>query len=234
MRLGRGRAGQRDRDDDPAHETVTSELGWARVDADTRQWIPCPVIFPDGYDRDSWAAASAAAWSGQRGLPADSAEAERLVSMLRMIQEGGYGRVRCHQIWIYLPDLFTTPLPVFIGIWKQSGDRDRRLRLLTGADDKSGAAKPQVAEVATDYLGTGLRVLRHQAKDKGRGRDLLGYAFRVEEDETDLQLFTASSIPYGLSAARDEIERLIQGIAVYRNTDERREPDGSPMTTPPA
>jgi hypothetical protein len=222
MRLGRGRAGQPDLSDDPADETVTSELGWVRVDVDVRRWIPLPLAFPDGYDRDSWAATVAAAWSEQWGLPAESAEVERLATMIRAIHEGANTRVKCHQIRIYLPDRFTAPLPVFIAVWRQSGERERRLRLLTGADDKSGARKPQVAKVTTEHMGAGLRVLRHRARDKGQLRAFLGYAFRVEEHETDLQVFTFTDDLRALTAANDDIERLIQGITVYRNTDERQ------------
>lgn len=222
MRLGRSRAGQPDLSDDPADETVTSELGWARYDVDVRRWIPCPLVFPDGYDGDWWARTAAAARSEQWGLPAENADVERLATMLRTIRERGIARVKCHQIWIYLPDPFTAPLTVFIAIWRQSGDRDRRLRLLAGADDKSGARKPQVAKVTTEHLGAGLRVLRHQARDKGQLRAFLGYAFRVEEHETDLQVFTVTDDLRALAAAGDDIERLIQGITVYRNTDERR------------
>jgi hypothetical protein len=222
MRVGRGRGEQPDLSGDPADETVTSELGWVRVDVDVRRWIPCPVVFPDGYDRDSWAMTAAAAWSEQWGLPAESDEVERLTAMLKAIHERANLRVKCHQTWIYLPDRFTAPLPVFIAIWRQSGERDRRLRLLAGADDKSSARKPQVAEIATEHLGTGLRVLRQQAGDKGQLRALLGYAFRVEEHETDLQVFTITSDLRALTLASDDIDRLVQGITVYRNTDERR------------
>jgi hypothetical protein len=111
---------------------------------------------------------------------------------------------------------------LFIGIWKHGGERDRRLRLLTGADDRTGARKPQVAEVSTEYLGTGLRVLRQLARDKGQLRALLSYAFRVEEHETDLQVATTTTDLRALTTASDDIERFIQGITVYRNTDERR------------
>lgn len=221
MRLGRGRE-QPDTHEDPADETVTSELGWARVDVDVRRWIPLPLVFPDGHDRDSWATTAAAAWSEQWGLSAESPEVERLAAMIRAAHERANALVKCHQIWIYLPDRFTAPLPVFIAIWRQSGERGRRLRLLTGADDKSSVRKPQVTEVATEHLGTGLRVLRQQAGDKGQLRALLGYAFRVEEHQTDLQVFAATADLRALTAASDDIERLVQGITVYRNTGERR------------
>ena len=221
MRLGRGRGEQPVPGDDPADETVTSELGWIKVDSDPRLWLPCPHYFPDGDDLDSWATGMAAAWWEQSGLSPTSDMIDRLATMLRMLH-GAYERVRCHQIWIYLRDPAIPPHPVFIGIWKQAGDRDRRLRLLTGADDKSSVRKPEIAEVATGQLGTGLRVLRQRTRDKGRLVALLSYAFRVEEHETDLQLFTSSSDLRALTLASDDIERLVQGITVYRNSGERR------------
>jgi hypothetical protein len=221
MRLGRGRGEQPVPGDDPADETVTSELGWIKVDSDPRLGLPCPHYFPDGDDLDSWATGMAAAWWEQSGVSYTGDMIDRLAAMLRLVH-GAYDRVRCHQIWIYLRDPAIPPHPVFIGIWKQAGDRDRRLRLLTGADDKSSVRKPQIAEVATGQLGTGLRVLRQQTRDKGRLVALLSYAFRVEEHETDLQLFTSSSDLRALTLASDDIERLVQGITVYRNTDERR------------
>src|SRR3984957_5760196 len=141
MRAGRGHDEQPDLSEDPAGETLTSELGWAAVNADPRRWIPCPVVFPDGWDRDSWADAAAIAWSEQWGLPAQSAEVQRLTTTLRVIHERALARVKCHQVWIYLPDCFTAPLPVFIAIWRQSGARDVRLRALTGADDPPGGSR---------------------------------------------------------------------------------------------
>jgi len=221
MRLGRGRGEQPVPGDDPADETVTSELGWIKVDSDPRLWLPCPHYFPDGDDLDSWATGMAAAWWEQSGLSPTSDMIDRLAAMLRMLH-GAYERVRCHQIWIYLRDPAIPPHPVFIGIWQQAGDRDRRLRLLTGADDKSSVRKPEIAEVATGQLGTGLRVLRQRTRDKGRLVALLSYAFRVEEHETDLQVFTSSSDLRALTLASDDIERLVQGITVYRNSGERR------------
>lgn len=220
MRLGRGRGEQPGPAGDPADETVTSEIGWTKVDFDPRLWIPCPHHFPDGYDLDSWATAMAAGWWEQSGLSYTGDMTAKLATMLRMVH-GAYERVHCHQIWIYLRDPGLPPHPVFLGIWKQAGDRDRRLRLLTGADAKS-VRKPQVAEVTTERLGTGLRVWRQQARGDGRLMGMLNYAFRVEEHETDLQLSTSSLDLRALTLASDDIERLVQGISVYRNTDDRR------------
>ena len=72
-----------------------------------------------------------------------------------------------------------------------------------------------------DHLGTGLHVLHQRTQGKGELLAFLAYAFRVEEHATDLQLFTVTSDLRALTAASDDIGRLVQGITVYRNTDER-------------
>jgi hypothetical protein len=46
--------------------------------------------------------------------------------------------------------------------------------------------------------------------------------FRVEEHRTDLQVFAVAAKVLELMAAGDDIKRLVEGITVYRNTDERR------------
>ena len=199
---------------------MTSELGWVKVDVHPRQWIPLAFAFPDGYDLDSWATTAATAWLAQFD-PVESPEVERLATMIRAIHSSATAHLQCHQIWIYLPDWITTPLPVFIAIWRQSGERRRRLRQLTGADDKSSMPKPRVTKVATERLGTGLRVLSQRVQGKnGQPVAMLAYAFRVEEHETDLQIFAYASDPLPLMAAGADIKRLVEGITVYRNTDE--------------
>jgi hypothetical protein len=45
--------------------------------------------------------------------------------------------------------------------------------------------------------------------------------FRVEEHETDLQVFAAAPNLLALMAASADIKRPVEGMTVYRNTDER-------------
>jgi hypothetical protein len=110
---------------------------------------------------------------------------------------------------------------VYITAWKQQGGRDQRLRLLSGADDADSVRKPQVAKVTTSQLGTGLRTVRYRAQDdQGSLLCILSYAFRVEEHETDLEVFTASTDLRALTAAGDDIERFVQSITVSGKTVE--------------
>jgi hypothetical protein len=160
-------------------------------------------------------------WWGKSGLPHDDNAVDQLAAVFRSVREMSYARVHSHQRWIYLRDPAAQPLPVYITAWKQQGERDRRLRLLTGADDADSVRKPQVAKVTTSHLGTGLRTARYRAQDdQGSLLCILSYAFRVEEHETDLEVFTASTDLRALTAAGDDIERFVQSITVRGKTTE--------------
>jgi hypothetical protein len=203
---------------DPAQGSAASQKGWLQVDVDPHYWIPCPVQFPPGMDRESWATDMSQGWWERSGLMHKETVIEPLATMLRAIHERAYATVPCHQIWIYLRDPAVPPLPVFIGIWKQEGERRARLRELAGADDKASARKPQVAEFATDRLGPGLRVMRYRTgRKKGALFGVLGYAFRSEEFETDLQLSLSSPDLRWLMTATEDIDQFIHGMSVYYN-----------------
>jgi hypothetical protein len=190
--------------------------------------MPSPLDFPDGWDLDSWAMTTASAWMEQSGLVYKDADArdaatgalERMLRQFREMLLDGItsGKVAGHYAWPYLRTPGIPSLPVMIPAWKQAGDRNRRLRLLSAADKRSGRRK-RVSIVSTEHLGTGLRTLQERPSAKGRLTAFLAYAFRVAEHETDLQVLTSTD-PDQLGAA-DDIERCIRGITVYRNTDKR-------------
>jgi hypothetical protein len=200
--------------EDGAPASQTSEKGWVQARGDTRFWIPCPAGFPPGTDRDSWARMMAAAWWEQSGRTYPATAIEQLAAMLRRIHEQGYAQVPCHQIWIYLRDPAVPPLPVLIGIWKMQGERNERLRALSGADDAVSTRPPEVTELATENLGTGIRALRYRMRESG-ALAMVGYAFRSEGFETDIQISTATRDLRQLGTAIIDIEELIRGITVH-------------------
>ncbi len=192
----------------------TSEKGWVRAQGGNRFWIPCPATLPEGQDRGSWARTMAEAWWEQSGLIYTPVAIEKIAAMFGRIHEQGYARVPCHQIWIYLSELEVPPLPVHIGVWKMSGARDERLRLLSGADDAASTRPPDVAGFAAGNLGAGLRVLRYRMRD-GAALAMLGYAFRAERFETDVQVSTATRDLRHLGTALGDIDELVRSITVY-------------------
>jgi hypothetical protein len=195
-----------------------SEKGWVRVDPDPRFWIPCPAAFPAGMDRESWAAEVAAAWWEQAGLRYSGPALTQLAQVFSFTQQHGYTMVPCHQIWIYLRDPARPPLPVHIGIWKAEGERGNRLRELAGADDQAGPRSPDISDVETPGLGSGLRVVRYRMS---RDEDLigvLGYSFRSTEFDTDLQIFTRSASPRQLTSAFSDIDDFVRGMSVCSAT----------------
>jgi hypothetical protein len=92
-----------------------------------------PAKFPDGFDRGSWAAAVAEGWWEQNGLEYRQVAIDKLVP----------------------------PLPLHIGIWAMTGERDQQLRSLSGAADPDVVRPPVVTEFTTGPLGAGFRTLRH-------------------------------------------------------------------------
>jgi hypothetical protein len=198
---------------DGAPASQTSEKGWVQAHGDRRFWIPCPAGFPEGHDRGSWAQMMARAWWEQSGLTYTATAVEQLTAMLRRIHEQGYAKVPCHQIWIYLADPAVPPLPVHIGIWKMQGERTERLRSLSGADDTTSTRPPDVTKLATDHLGPGIRAIRYRMRESG-ALAMVGYAFRCEGFETDIQLSTATRDLRQLGTAISDIEEFIRGITV--------------------
>lgn len=221
MRLGRGRSEQPDPNEEPVSRPEPSEKGRAKVTCELGIWLPCPRAFPPGHDAESWSRLASTLWWGKSGLPHDDKAVDQLAAVFRSFREIGYARVHSNQFWIYLSDLAAKPLSVYICAWKQQDERDRRLRLLAGADDRDSVRKPQVAKVTTSHLGTGLRAARYRTQDdRGSLLCILSYAFRVEEHETDLEVFTASTDLRALAAAGDDIERFVQSITVNGKTAE--------------
>jgi hypothetical protein len=204
--------------EDFALGNLTSTKGWVRTSCDLRIWIPCPARFPADLDRDSWAAAMAGGWWEQSGLNHGQGAVATLAHMLRVIHEQGYENVPCHQIWAHYRDMTLPPLPLHIGIWKMSGDREQQLPGLSGATDPDVIRPPAVSAFTTKALGTGLRTMRHKEAD-GTVVAMLGFAFRSAEFETDVQVTAGTPDLRQLQRATRDIEDFIHGMSVYYNPE---------------
>jgi hypothetical protein len=222
MRLGRERGEQPDPHEESVSRTEPNKKVRVKVACELGIWLPCPRLFPSGHDAESWSRLASTVWWEKSSLPHDDNAVDQLAAVFRGIRETGYRHIHSHQFWIYLRDPHAQPMSVYICVWKQQGERNQRLRLLTGADDRDSVRKPQVAKATASHLGTGLRTARYRALDDiGSLLCMLNYAFRVEEHETDLQVFTSSTDRRALKAASGDIERFVQSIAVYGKTDDR-------------
>ena len=191
----------------------TSRKGWVGLGYDRRIWIPCPPAFPDGMDRQAWAAGFAEEWwagSGRRHSPVDVLV---LARQLAALHEGSYGHIPCHLMFVHLPDPRLDPLPIFLGIFQSFGDREASLRLLTHADDPDAVEPPIVDEFSTAKLGAGIRVLRHLRTDDGALYAALNYAWRSDEYETDLRLWATSDDLGRLERARPDIDEFARTLS---------------------
>jgi hypothetical protein len=199
---------------------LTSQTGWAQVDYDRRKWIPCLAAMPDGYDTARWAREFSAAWWAMSGLPHTQNDMARLEAQLAVIRDSTYGHILCHLAYIHLPDPRLNPLPVYLAILQASGERDTQLRTLTMVNDPKAVRSPIIEEFRTDRLGSGLRVMRYCAEDTPEASISdtpeiyagLSYAWRSEQFQTDLRLYTACPDLGRLQQAIPDIDELARSI----------------------
>lgn len=195
---------------------LPSRKGWIQVDFNRDIWIPCPPIFPDGMDRESWAAAYSRAWWDSTGRKNLKREIGLLAETLSAIQENAYRLLRCHLAFIHLPDPAMAALLVCFAVWPALGERESQLRMLARADDPVAMKPPIVTDFPTEPLGDGLKVLYYQrsAEDESTIIGSLNYAWRSEEHETDVRLFTSCPDLGRLQAAMAHIDDLARATSV--------------------
>jgi hypothetical protein len=196
---------------------LTSKKGWVRVKPDPRIWLPIPAQIPEGldYDEETWAPAIAEAWWELSGLKYSPAAVQRLAVMLRAVREQGFEMVPCHQVWAWYRDIDLPPLPLHIGIWQMTGEREQQLSALSGATDLDVIRAPEISTFTTESLGTGFRTLRRKQTPEGTVVVMLGFAFRSEELETDIQITTGTPDLKQLARATPDIESFVHQVDVY-------------------
>lgn len=198
--------------------SLLSKKGWFDADYDAQVWIPCPAVFPEGVDREIYAAGVAGIWFER--VPPDRrrpGDVELLAAQLSEIHQATYGKVAVCYVFVHLPDpVGHLPLVVNVGVWEARGDAGEQLRMLCLADDPDAVEPPIVDEFATPRLGTGLRVLRYcrLTDDDGALYSGLNYAFRSAELETDLALSVVSEDLGRLQGAMPDIEALVRSMSI--------------------
>ena len=192
-----------------------SRHGWISVAYNQNIWILCPPVFPEGLDRQSWAALYAEEWWSRTSQPHGKLEISALARTLADIHAYAYGHMPMHLGFLHLPSLRLIPQLVSFGIWEVAGDRTRQLRFLTRADDPAFMQPPAVEEFGTGSLGPGLKVLGH-TRDKDVVTGHLAYAWRTEELATALRMFTGGPDLGRLQHALPDIEELARAVTWVR------------------
>jgi hypothetical protein len=200
---------------DPEIFALTSTKGWPRIAYDKTIWIPCPPEFNGELSREEWAQGFASLWWEASGFKHGKRQVKAMEKGLIELQEGIYATQPCHMALINLPNVDVVALPVMLAVWQAVNDRETQLRMLVHADEPDTVEPPLVEPVTTEKLGTGLKsqyLQRYQKENDLTG--VLNYAWRVEELETDLRVFTACGDLGRLAAAAPAIDELIQQISV--------------------
>ena len=190
-----------------------SQKGWITVGFDQAVWIPCLPVFPAGDDRQSWAQAYARHWWQVSGLPYGQQDVAALRDSLAALHEIIYQTLPCHLALIHLPGPRAIPLPVCFGIWPADGDRTAQLRLLAHADEQDVIIPPVVEEVSVAQLGTGLKSLCYLPGPGESVSAFLNYAWRSEELQTAVRMFTSCQDLGRLQQAMPDLDQLTQVIS---------------------
>ncbi len=190
-----------------------SQRGWMAVDYAQNVWIPCPPVFPEGFDRGSWASLYAEQWWAMSGQKHGGRQVKLLARTLTEIHEYAYAHLEMQNGLIHLPDLALVPLLVSFGIWEAVGDRATQLRVLAHVDDPEAVEPPLVEEFATERLGQGIKTLAY-TRTGGTVTGHLNYAWRSEEHATALRVFTGSPDLGRLQRAVPDIERMVRGVTI--------------------
>jgi hypothetical protein len=200
----------------PGMRDLISEHGWIRVAYDTSRWIPCPPGWTDGTDVGSWSAGSAKQWWDASGIRHSRRDVAALARSLAAVHDGIYVHVPCHMVFLYLrANPRVRALPVCLGVWRMRGEREAQLRRLAHADDPKATKPPIIEPVHTELLGDGLKTLRYLRQGSGPGlAGALEYAWRSEEHQTDLSVFTTTTDLFLLTGAMADIDEFTRGIAI--------------------
>ena len=204
--------------------------GWPEVDYDPATWIELPRIWCEQTwpDHRAWARDIAEGCWGDSGLVPGEHEVDNLALTLAMFVERERPEEMPNQdIFFHLPDPRLMPLQVYLDVWDVEGERDAMLRELTWADDP-GAVEPPITEAfATEHLGEGLRTLRYCPFDPGPDHPpapralyaTLSYAWRVDEHDTDVRLFSSCPDLARLIQIVDDVDSLARGIRIVPDTE---------------
>jgi hypothetical protein len=150
------------------------------------------------------------------GAPVDVA-----VKAMMDIREDLYMNWVGQYMYFYLGPPRYRPLPVMLGIWKMTDERDEQLQMLAGYGTHNLVEPPVMEDFYTEHLGTGVKVWCVQKPEKRRKPvcGLLGYAWRSEELETDLHLKTMCTDLGWLQAAMPGIEEFARAIRIVPRRD---------------
>jgi len=209
--------------------------GWPETDYDPAVWIELPRIWCEDTwpDHQVWARDIAEACWGDSGMTPGEGELDNLALTLAMFaQRLQSGELPAEDFFLHLPDPRMMPLQVCLGAWDATGERDAALLELTGVEDPDAVEAPIVEVFTTEHLGKGLRTLRYCPFDPGPDAPpapgalyaSLNYAWRVDEHNTDIWLFTSCPDLARLIQSIDDIDTLARGIRIVPDTEESERP----------
>jgi len=192
-------------------------VSWIEVDYDPAIWVEMPSEWTDGTwpDYRDWAWDTAKAVWADSGLEPGEYGIDQLALAFAMIVESE-DKALSSLTYLHVPEPTDIPLAVGLKVFECEGERATALRVMANADDPGAVESPIVDEFTTTSLGSGLRTLRYLTPPEQPDTlvGALNYAWRVDEIDTDIRLWTACPDLSRLIGAIDDIDTLARSIRV--------------------
>lgn len=193
---------------------LISKKGWIKLDYDKTIWIPLPPGFRPDATREEWADGFAQLWWNASGRKHGKRDVKNFAKMLDTIQRTIYSEQPCHTALLHMPDVDWSPLPVCFGIWQALGEPEEQLLELVHATEPVAIEKPIVEEFQTENLGRGLKTIYYQRLTKSKGTlAVLNYAWRSEQYETALHIYTAAPDWGRLQRAIPDLDEMARTVS---------------------
>ncbi|MET8011472.1 hypothetical protein ABZU86_10310 [Streptomyces sp. NPDC005271] len=192
---------------------------WVIVDFDYEYWVELPA--DEDWRNTSWG--SEKEWGKSaaevllefKDIPGNRKLLRRLEKELigyrRAFEEHAPGR----EHYLYFRDLESDPLSMHLWYGPAEDEREVALRRNARADSTDTMFPPQVEEVASEALGTGLRSLNHVLLEDQTVAANLWYAFRDDKREVDLIALASSGNLGPFAAAMSDFDEFVQSISLY-------------------
>ncbi|MFK4067621.1 hypothetical protein [Streptomyces sp. NPDC029674] len=202
-----------------------SELFWPIIDiddVDDDAWVMVPprtgraAPFPEWDDIGAWAREVAEDLWTDSDLDPGPKGVDFVAGTLQRTAEALSPPGSDHWLFLHLDHPADVPLPVCAALGPASGPREKTLRALTEADDKTAVEPPVVKPIKSDKLGKGMTTFRYvPQEDSPHLLACVRYAWQVEEHGADVVIWTASEDIAHVMRAAEDLEALARALGVW-------------------
>jgi hypothetical protein len=203
------------------------------IEYNPSRWLELPPRWDteEWQDINVWARTCAELFWRSYGQDPEESGISFLAGRLRHFAEAFAPEPFDTRVLLRMWEPTSMPLQVCAMVKPAQGDRAETLRLLVGAEDPDAVEPPVVETYHAGPLGEGLRSFRYLRQDDGpEVIAALRYAWRDEQVDADVVLWTATHDTAQVIRAAEDIEELTHSVSVAvwdLEPDEGASPDSA-------